>query len=44
MCAHAVMTGYCSLFRRLLSNSKGEDEEEAEGPAKIIKTEPGQFL
>ncbi|XP_056613339.1 fibroblast growth factor 12 isoform X2 [Triplophysa dalaica] len=38
------MTRYCSLFRRLLSNSKGEDEEEAEGPAKIIKTEPESQL
>ncbi|XP_050985466.1 fibroblast growth factor 12 isoform X2 [Labeo rohita] len=35
------MTRYCSLFRRLLSHgSKGEDEDEEEGPAKIISTEP----
>ncbi|KAL1260298.1 hypothetical protein QQF64_008125 [Cirrhinus molitorella] len=35
------MTRYCSLFRRLLSHgSKGEDEDEEEGPAKTISTEP----
>lgn len=40
-CVCAVMTRYCSLIRRLLSHgSKGEDEEEAEGPAKIVNSEP----
>ncbi|XP_051535295.1 fibroblast growth factor 12-like isoform X2 [Myxocyprinus asiaticus] len=35
------MTHYCSLFRRLLSHdSKGEDEDEAEGPMKTVSTEP----
>ncbi|XP_073673557.1 fibroblast growth factor 12-like isoform X2 [Garra rufa] len=35
------MTRYCSLFRRLLSHgSKGEDEDEEEGPVKTISTEP----
>ncbi|CAM4549105.1 unnamed protein product [Leuciscus chuanchicus] len=39
------MTRYCSLFRRLLSRgSKGEDEDEEEGPMKTISTEPDPQL